>query len=163
MQRKIYQVISLFSGCGGLDLGFKGGFEFLQQYHKPHSFETIWANDMDANACKTFAANFKIPIVLGDITAILQGNYPELATKMPLAADVVLGGFPCQDFSLAGKRKGLQADRGKLYQSMVLAVKNTRPAVFVAENVKGLLKLGSGQSDYQNNRRFRCIGLRCFL
>lgn len=141
-----YKVVSLFSGCGGLDLGFKGGFNSLGKNYSKRKFEIIWANDFDAKACMTFTKNFKDPIVCGDILEILEGNYPDGGYEMPKSADVVLGGFPCQDFSLAGKRLGLEGHRGKLYQSMVETVKRLRPAIFVAENVKGLLSMDSGKA-----------------
>ncbi|MEO8769185.1 MAG: DNA cytosine methyltransferase [Ferruginibacter sp.] len=138
-----YKVVSLFSGCGGLDLGFKGGFEFLGKKYTKRKFEIIWANDLDASACKTFSINFNAPIACGDISEILKGNTTH---KIPKSADVVLGGFPCQDFSVAGKRQGFEGNRGRLYQSMVETVNRVRPAVFVAENVKGLLSMNNGKA-----------------
>jgi DNA (cytosine-5)-methyltransferase 1 len=90
---------------------------------------------------------FLLYIVCADIAEILQGNYPDLyAPKMPEKADVVLGGFPCQDFSYAGKRKGFEGSRGLLYRCMVETVQRLRPAVFVAENVKGLLTMDNGEA-----------------
>ena len=62
MSRK-YQIISLFAGCGGLDLGFKGGFEFLGKKYQKRNFEITWANDIDEAACETFSKNFKEEIV----------------------------------------------------------------------------------------------------
>ncbi len=145
--KKKYEIVSLFSGCGGLDLGFKGGFEVLGKKFKKNKFELLWANDFDKNACQTYSKNFDEPIVCGDITKILKGEYPDLLSpKMPAKADVVLGGFPCQDFSLAGKRKGFEGNRGQLYKSMVETVRRLRPAVFVAENVKGLLSMNGGKA-----------------
>lgn len=143
----MYKAISLFSGCGGLDLGFKGNFEVLGKKYAKRNFNIIWANDFDEKACLTFSKNFTDPIVCGDIAEILKGNMKrETDVKMPERADVVLGGFPCQDFSVAGKRQGFEGNRGKLYQSMVETVKRTRPAVFVAENVKGLLSMDNGNA-----------------
>jgi DNA (cytosine-5)-methyltransferase 1 len=142
-----YNVVSLFSGCGGLDLGFKGDFNYLQKKYGPRAFNLTWANDFDEKACLTYSKNFKEPIVCADITKILKGDYPDmLSPKMPERADVVLGGFPCQDFSLAGKRKGFDGNRGLLYRSMVETVRRLRPAVFVAENVKGLLSMDNGNA-----------------
>lgn len=144
---KKYTVVSLFSGCGGLDLGFKGGFSILGKKYSPRSFEIKWANDFDEKACLTFSKNFRDPIICGDIVQILKGNSPDMfSPRMPETADVVLGGFPCQDFSLAGKRKGFGGLRGLLYQSMVETVKRLRPALFVAENVKGLLSMDNGEA-----------------
>ena len=69
---KKYSVLSLFAGCGGLDLGFKGGFEFLDKKYSKRNFETVWANDIDANACLTFKRNFEHEIICGDINEILK-------------------------------------------------------------------------------------------
>ena len=136
-----FTVVSLFTGCGGLDLGFRGGFASLGKFYEERRFKHIWCNDIDKNACLTFERNFSEPIVCGDITEILKGNYPQSAPALPNSADVVLGGFPCQDFSLAGKRKAFDTKRGQLYLSMVGVVKRLRPAIFLAENVKGLLSI----------------------
>ncbi len=141
-----YKIVSLFSGCGGLDLGFKGGFNSLGKQYSKNKFHIEWANDFDAKACITFSHNFSEPIVCGDISEIVKGNYPDNAPKMPENTDVLLGGFPCQDFSVSGKREGFDGRRGLLYKSMVEAVKKTRPAIFIAENVKGLLNIDSGKA-----------------
>ena len=136
---KKYTILSLFTGCGGLDLGFLGGFKYLgKNYHK-NNFEVVWANDINKDACKSFEKYFKKDIICGDIRDILSGELP--APKIPDHVDVVLGGFPCQDFSHAGKRRGFDSKRGLLYQSMVEVVKRTTPLVFMAENVRGLLTM----------------------
>lgn len=139
-----YKIISLFAGCGGTDLGFQGGFTFLGKKYPKRAFKIVWANDIDENACLTYRQNFGHDIICGDINDILWGD---TTTPLPSQADIVLGGFPCQDFSLAGKRKGFgNKRRGLLYQSMVETVKRTRPKVFVAENVKGLLSAHGGKA-----------------
>ena len=86
------KIVSIFSGCGGLDFGFH-----------MEGYETVWANDFAEWACKSFAANFGDVIRYKDITQI----NPYKDKTIP-ECDLVLGGFPCQDFSLAGKRKGLE-------------------------------------------------------
>lgn len=147
-----YRVISLFSGCGGLDLGLLGGFSSLgKKYHK-NPFKIVWANDINERAAKTWQLNFPHSnIICGDITKLLGIDDNENSTLSLLEdkltfpkADVVTGGFPCQDFSLAGKRGGLNVRRGKLYQSMAKVIELTRPKVFLAENVKGLLSWQNG-------------------
>ena len=144
---KEYSLVSLFAGCGGLDLGFRGDFKVFGKKFSKRNFDLSWANDFDKSACITFEKNFKKPIVCDDIVEILKGNYSDLfSKKMPEKADVVIGGFPCQDFSLAGKRKGFGGKRGLLYQSMVETVKRLRPAIFIAENVKGLLSMDGGKA-----------------
>ncbi len=144
---KTYSVVSLFAGCGGLDLGFVGDFNSFNKKFDKRKFDVIWANDIDKNACLTFEKNLKTPIVCGDITKILKDAYPDLLSpKMPETADVVVGGFPCQSFSLAGLRKGFNDRRGVLYQSMVEVVHRLKPAIFIAENVKGLLSVDNGEA-----------------
>ena len=143
---KKYSVVSLFSGCGGMDLGFRGGFVANGKKYLKRNFEFIWANDFDEKACVTYSKNFSDPIICADITEILKGNYPNNAKKLPKRADIILGGFPCQDFSLSGKRKGFEGNRGLLYRSMVETVSRLRPAIFVAENVKGLLSMDNGEA-----------------
>jgi DNA (cytosine-5)-methyltransferase 1 len=131
----VNKVVSLFSGCGGLDLGLHGDFTFLGQKYSRNSFEIIYANDINKAATETFKHNFPgVPVVNDDITLVLKGE-----DSLPESAELVVGGFPCQDFSLAGKRQGLNVKRGQLYLSMVETVRRLQPKVFLAENVKGLL------------------------
>ena len=134
------KIISLFSGCGGLDLGF----------HQ-EGYETVWANDFDHWACETFKKNIGDVIVEGDIEQI----DPYDNNSIP-DCDIVLGGFPCQDFSMIWKRPGLDGERGNLYKSFLRVVDAKKPKVFVAENVKGLLTANNKKaikqivSDFEN-------------
>lgn len=146
-----YKVVSLFSGCGGLDLGIEGGFKYLDNYYQKNPFKIIWANDINKKATQTQKLNFKdLNVVCQDITKILEDNDNNNLSnldnefKLPNYADVVIGGFPCQDFSLAGKRQGLLVERGKLYQSMARVIELLKPKVFLAENVKGLVSWENG-------------------
>ncbi|HHE9474592.1 DNA cytosine methyltransferase [Haemophilus influenzae] len=116
------KILSLFSGCGGLDLGF----------HKA-GYETVWANDFSHWACASFRKNIGNVIVEGDIEQI-DPNDPTIPD-----CDIILGGFPCQDFSMIWKQPGLEGERGNLYKSFLRFVNAKKPKVFVAENVKGLL------------------------
>lgn len=115
-----YTHVSLFSGCGGFDLGF----------HQA-GFRTIFANDLDPDACLTYKTNLG-KIVEGDIRNI---NLPKFE-KRP---DVLTAGFPCQPFSNAGSRKGLEDNRGTLFQTALDVVRNLQPKAVVFENVRGLL------------------------
>lgn len=124
-------VISLFSGCGGMDLGFVGGFVFLGKEYSKTGFKIIWANEISAAACKTYRKNLGNHIIEGDISEEIK--------KLPAEADVIIGGFPCQDISINGKMLGIHGKRSGLYKYIVEAVKKVRPKVFVAENVGGLL------------------------
>jgi DNA (cytosine-5)-methyltransferase 1 len=136
----------LFAGCGGTDLGFLGGFSFLKRQYASRRFKIVWANDINSDACETYRRNFGHEIVCADINDVLRmAQNP--AIRLPGKADIVLGGFPCQDFSLAGKRRGFKnQNRGLLYQSMVEVVRRLKPKVFVAENVKGLLSVHGGKA-----------------
>ena len=141
-----FKVLSLFSGCGGTDLGFLGGFEYLGKKYSKRNFEIIWANDIDEASCVTYEKNFGHKSLCADIRDILEEKTLFEDSRLPSKADIVLGGFPCQDFSLAGKRKGFNSKRGLLYQSMAEVIKRTKPLVFVAENVKGLLSAHNGEA-----------------
>ncbi len=145
--KKSYSIISLFAGCGGLDLGFVGDFEFLGKKYSKRNFEITWANDFDKPACQTFKKYFKHDIVCADISSVLKEKYTSLFDRpMPKTVDIVLGGFPCQDFSHAGKRKGFEGRRGLLYQSMAEVIRRTKPLLFVAEKVRGLLTMDGGEA-----------------
>lgn len=126
-----YTIVSLFSGCGGLDLGFRGDFNFLNNYYKRNPFDIIWANEINSYAYQTYKYNVSDDIMLGPIQNCFE--------SIPSSADVVIGGFPCQDISINGKMAGVEGSRSGLYVWMVKAVKSIRPKIFVAENVKALL------------------------
>ena len=121
--RRKPRLISLFSGCGGLDLPF----------HRA-GFKCVWANDIDEDACLTFSRNITNSIVCGDICKFERSQIDSIPD-----ADIITGGFPCQDFSVIWKRPGLDGDRGNLYLNFLKFVRQKRPKVFIAENVKGLL------------------------
>jgi len=125
-----YKVVSLFSGCGGMDLGFLGGFAFGKRFYDRQPFEVVWANDIDAQACATYERNLRHPIHCGDVAGVLD--------TLPASADVVIGGFPCQDVSINGLQQLENGSRTVLYRKMVEAIQRTKPQMFVAENVKGL-------------------------
>jgi len=135
---KAHKVISLFSGCGGMDLGFRGDFTFLNQFFDPLPFDIVWANDFNAAACRTYKKNLKHDIVHGDIW--------EHIDSIPQNADIVIGGFPCQDISVNGKGAGVDGKKSGLYRAMVEVVKRVKPKIFIAENVKGLLMKHNKQS-----------------
>ncbi len=141
-------IVSLFSGCGGLDLGFTGGFKFGGRFYDRLPHNIIWANEIDKYACEAYRNNLKHNIVESDIWEAIEKD------ALPNNSDILLGGFPCQDFSQAGKRKGFQSQRGTLYKAMVEVAKRIRPKVFVAENVKGLLSIDGAleqiKTDFMN-------------
>lgn len=127
-----HSVVSLFSGCGGMDLGFSGGFSFGGRLYDGLPFKIVWANDIDRLACDTYAAN------LGD-EHLHRGSIVDVMDTLPNSADVVIGGFPCQDVSINGQRSLANGSRTILYQRMIDVIQRVKPMAFVAENVKGLL------------------------
>lgn len=120
------KIVSLFSGAGGLDLGFK------QAGH-----QLIWANDIDQDACATYTLNIGKHIVCADIKDIDIQKIP--------ACDIVIGGFPCQGFSLANRKRTVKDKRNFLYKFFYEVIKEKQPLFFVAENVKGILSIGDGK------------------
>ncbi len=120
------KVISLFSGAGGLDLGFVWA-----------GYNVVWAIDNFADAACTYRHNIGDHIVCDDIESVnLQGVQD---------VDVVIGGFPCQGFSVANIKRSASDGRNKLYQQFVRFIEAKRPKYFVAENVKGILSLEKGK------------------
>ncbi|WP_172191693.1 DNA cytosine methyltransferase [Microcoleus asticus] len=132
------RLISLFSGCGGMDLPF----------HQA-GFEVVWAIDSNPYACKTFSRNIADVIVNDSIENIDIAQVPE--------AEICIGGFPCQDFSLIWKRPGLEGTRGNLYTYFLDFVNTKKPKAFVAENVKGLLSANNYQAIKQIISDFESI------
>lgn len=99
-------------------------------------FHTIWANDFNADACESHIRWSHAGVVCGDISKIDANDIPD--------SDIMLGGFPCQGFSLSGPRK-LDDSRNVLYKQYVRIVRAKEPLMFVGENVKGLLSMGNGE------------------
>ena len=125
-----FSVVSLFSGAGGMDLGFCGDFNFLGNHYASNPFNIIWANEINSAACRTYRRNVDKNIHEGDIWAYIK--------TLPSYADVVIGGFPCQDISVNGKGAGIAGAKSGLYRAMVKAVEILNPRMFVVENVKAL-------------------------
>ena len=125
--KKKPSVVGLFSGCGGLDLGF------IQAGYK-----VLWANDFFKEAVETYKLNIGNHIVLGDITQISSNDIPN-------NFDVLLGGFPCQGFSVANTKRSMEDQRNFLYKEMLRIIRDKQPKYFVGENVKGLLSMQKGK------------------
>lgn len=123
-KQSAYTIVSLFSGAGGMDMGFEN-----------QGFQTIWANDIDKDACETHRIWSKAKVVQEDISKIDFNEIPH--------SHIIIGGFPCQGFSLAGPRK-IDDKRNILYRYFVKLVEEKYPYAFIAENVKGILTLGEG-------------------
>jgi len=127
-----FSMVSMFSGCGGMDLGFVGGFQIFGRDYAKHPIDIVWANDLNAAACETYRRNIGLEIKTGDIWSLID--------TMPKRADILVGGFPCQDISINGKMVGINGPRSGLYRAMIEAIKRLKPKVFVAENVRALFK-----------------------
>ena len=195
------RVLSLFSGCGGLDLGLEGGFLTLrrsvnEEIHpdwiqdcvnrnfvrvKKNRFQTVFANDILPCAQKAWNHFFgtrkeikgiyRLKSIVDLVKESKQGTF-----RFPQNIDVVTGGFPCQDFSVAGKRLGFDSakshngvneehaeneSRGTLYLWMKQVIEIVKPKIFIAENVKGLVSLGDAkkiiETDFRNIDQGYCV------
>jgi DNA (cytosine-5)-methyltransferase 1 len=135
------KIVSLFSGAGGLDLGL------VKAGHK-----IIWANDNDSDACETYKLNIGKHIVCKDICDIKLSEIP--------FSDVVVGGFPCQGFSLANLLRDTDDERNKLYKQFYRVIKGKKPNYFLAENVRGILSLDKGRVIEQIVKDFKEAGYR---
>lgn len=152
MPTRKYKIVSLFSGCGGLDLGFTGGFSFLGKEYKRLNTKIVFANDFDMDACKCYNAN---PLLVNDGVDCLLDDIRNIdAEKIP-DFDILLAGFPCQPFSNAGNRKGINDanGRGTLFEECERIIRskiesNKRPKAFLFENVRGILssKMSDGET-----------------
>lgn len=120
------RVVSLFSGAGGLDLGFKMA-----------GHNVIWANDLYGDAVETYKLNLGDHIVCKDIANIDVKDIPD--------CDIVIGGFPCQGFSIANMKRCTSDERNVLYKQLIRVIKEKKPKFFLAENVKGLTNLDKGE------------------
>jgi DNA (cytosine-5)-methyltransferase 1 len=197
-------VLSLFSGCGGLDLGFEGNFDVLKESVNEKvnpdwkcnksannkmtrlsktRFKTVFANDIREDSKIAWVNYFNKRGIdssiyrLNSIVDLVKAQ-KEGENIFPINIDVVTGGFPCQDFSVAGKRLGFNSNkshdgtiiendmpcvenRGQLYMWMKEVVSITQPKIFIAENVKGLANLDNVKSIIEND--FRSIAGNGYL
>lgn len=122
------KVGSLFSGIGGIDLGFEQA-----------GFEIVWANEVDADACKTYRYNFPhTHLIEGDVRGIDPNALPDI--------DVLVAGFPCQPFSVMGYRRGFKDPRGNLFFEISRFIDAKRPKVVFLENVRNLMEHDNGKT-----------------
>lgn len=186
---KNINVLSLFSGCGGMDLGFEGGFSVLKKSAaddyieneinknlvllKKTRFRAVFANDILPEAYNAWVHHFKklgypSEIYHRDSIVDLVKRHRNGESVFPEQVDIVTGGFPCQDFSVSGKRQGFKSSkdhngkitdntvvseesRGKLYFWMKEVIDITKPKIFIAENVKGLTNLSDAKDIIQKD------------
>jgi DNA (cytosine-5)-methyltransferase 1 len=153
----VYKVGSLFAGVGGIDLGF------LNATFNENKYEVLWANEIDEYAVETYRYNFKHhPVFHGDVEKIVRPDREEDDTIrekyiqmrediLQHQIDILVGGFPCQAFSIAGYRKGFDDERGNLFWSIVDLIKllddrHDKPSVLFLENVKNLKNHDKGRT-----------------
>lgn len=132
-----YEVTSFFSGCGGLDFGFKGGFSVLGKKYEPLPFNIIGAYDFLQDAVDCYKLNVDDRIEQADLTKV--------DVKTLRDTDILIGGFPCQDFSSSGPKTGFEGKRGKLYQVLLNYMREHQPRVVIGENVIHLARMKDGE------------------
>ena len=124
---KKYAAVSLFSGCGGFDLAVA----------MTGLARVLWANDNFPAAVETYRRNLRSPIVCADIRRLDPPDVP---------CDLLVGGPPCQDYSVLWLHEGARTSRGALYEEYVRFLAGMRPKAFILENVRGLLSANQGEA-----------------
>ena len=133
------KIASLFSGCGGMDLGMIGGFKYLEREFKEHPAEVVFALDNDKYTCDIFNKNFDVECINKDIREVNSSEIPP--------HHILTGGFPCTSFSIIAQnppRLGYKDEKGQLFFEMCRILKDKKPLCFIAENVKGILSANKG-------------------
>lgn len=134
--KKNNKIISLFSGAGGMDIGFERA-----------GFRTAVAVEYDKSCCETLNKNKPdLPVIQGDIFKITTEQILKVGGLKPTEPALVIGGPPCQSFSLAGKRMGMDDPRGMLVLEFIRIVRESLPVAFVMENVKGMVNWQEGKA-----------------
>ncbi|MDD2516046.1 MAG: DNA cytosine methyltransferase [Candidatus Gracilibacteria bacterium] len=131
------KIISLFCGCGGLDLGFHMA-----------GHEIVYANDFDKDSIETYKKNFDTSNCVIEHKSIIDVNINNIPD-----GDIVIGGFPCQGFSVANIYRNEEDDRNKLYLELLRVIKGKNPKFFLAENVTGLCSLGGYKNDFDKSKK----------
>lgn len=145
-----WSILSMFAGCGGLDLGMLGGFKFLGEEYPVLPFRIVQAYDNDPKAAETYRLNLSDHISEINLADADLSQFP--------AAAILTGGFPCQDFSSSGPKVGLAGRRGALYRVMRDYMALHQPSLVVAENVPFLERLHKGKALETILEDFRTVG-----
>ena len=132
-----YSVVSYFCGCGGLDLGFRGGFKYHNEDYRKLPFNILKAYDNEPRCIETYNNYF------GHDCAEVKDLSSAKPNEMP-KADILIGGFPCQEFSSCGPLGGLESERGRLYQTMIAYMNEHKPRMVIGENVINLERMEKG-------------------
>jgi DNA (cytosine-5)-methyltransferase 1 len=147
-----YSVLSLFSGCGGLDLGLLGGFNYLGKKYKNLNFKIIGSYDIDQKSIDTHNLNLNTNAHVSDLSKVPTSELP--------IAQILTGGFPCQDFSSSGLKKGMSTERGQLFTVLRDYMKLHKPLIAVGENVPFLEKLDNGIALKTIKKEFEKVGYK---
>lgn len=135
-QEPRYSVLSFFCGCGGLDLGFRGDFDYHGEHYPRLPFDIKAAYDFNGPCIETYNRYFGNSAQKLDLSQAKPEDF--------ISTDVLIGGFPCQEFSSCGPLGGLDSDRGQLYKVMVNYMRVHQPKVVIGENVINLLRMENG-------------------
>ena len=133
-----YSVVSYFCGCGGLDLGFRGGFKYHDEDYPALPFNILEAYDNEPRCIETY----------NDYFGAGHATVKDLATVKPeevSKADILIGGFPCQEVSSCGPLGGLESERGRLYRTLIAYMNTHKPKIVVGENVINLERMEKGE------------------
>ena len=147
------KVASLFCGCGGMDLGVLGGFNYLGDEYPANPFDIVFSVDNDTYCTQIYNENFEHKCIVKDVRDLIISEIPEF--------DMLIGGFPCQSFSISAQnppRLGYKDERGMLFFEMVKILKERKPRFLIAENVKGLLSANGGKAFPMILKEFRDAG-----
>lgn len=150
-----FKVISFFAGCGGMDLGFRGAFNYKGENFPPLPFSIQRAYEVDEHCKTTYEKNFSEKFEICDLSVAD-------VSKMP-RGDVLIGGFPCQEFSICGPKGGTGSKRGALFRAMSRYARYWKPAIVVGENVAHLPRLNGGEDYKYICRSFSQAGYRAVL
>lgn len=136
MKKAKITAISLFCGCGGADLGLIGGFEYLGNKYSSNNIEIIHASDINQKAANTYNENFEHKALCEDVLGLDFSAH---------TADIVIGGFPCQNFSTLNPTKNPEDINNQLFWELTKVVGQVKPKVVIGENVKGFYQLKKGK------------------
>src|SRR3990167_6642293 len=140
MKNKIFKLAELFCGPGGLSLGLASAV--ANNSSREYKIKSVWSNDIDKDSCKTYARN----IHNGDATNVVCAPVETIDFEKVPSFDVLAFGFPCNDFSVVGEKKGFKGKYGPLYSYGVNAINIHNPKWFIAENVNGLQSANDGEA-----------------
>jgi len=151
MKTDSYKAISLFCGCGGSDLGLIGGFEYLGKQYPETGIEIIHASDINQKAVNTYNHNFNHKAICENVLDLDFSNY---------SADILMGGFPCQNFSTVNPTKNPEDVNNQLFWELAKVTEQVRPKVVIGENVKGFYYLKNGKYLNMIKSRLEEIGYK---